>query len=1386
MIVDAYMDFVKVQKGEDGSATYVWIRYSDVADPTESDLLTSPSDYIGIYTGPSSTAPTNPDDYNWYKIKGESIEGPPGENGSPTYIHIKYSNDGGDTFTDGNGTTPGEYMGVLVDLNEVASNTPSDYIWQYVKGDPGTGYTVYLSNENHSFSADGDGVVQASSIEFKVCAWKETELIASTVTLPENIPTGMTVTLRENTNGTLAPIIKIDVDETFTETEGTLEFDISCGDIQVTKIFSYNVIRGGKDGDGVESSDVAYQVSDNGNTPPDGEWLEEIPEIPSGMYLWTRTITHYKSGMDIASYSVSYQGVDGTDGKDGIDGTDGRGVANVVNYYLATSMVGGVTIETEGWTTTFQDVTEEKRYLWTYEEIQYDDDSPSSTTDPFILSVYTTDGKDGRSIESITEYYLVSDSATDVTVDTPGWTTEFQHTTEELIYLWNYEVITYDDGSEPTVSKVRMIGTRGEPGTDGVGIVKTEITYQAGSSGIDIPTGEWLTTIPELESGQFLWVRTITTYSNDTTSTTYTVSRNGEDGRDGRAYGIDVSAPFLLANFLHDGFQPATVTFTPYYQEGEDGVKSGFTCDIEFQYSINGIDWISMGRVSNVTSRTLNTDINVLNGLDRKAKHVKCIVYTNGGENPFVETSILIRDNTDENELLFVQGTNSILIQGSKLVAGSVLTDALAANSVTASKIAAHSITAEHITTNDIVGTNGWINLHDGEFNFGSKLIWNGSQLTVKGHIVATSGQIADFTISGDALYSNSKSYFGETSTGVYLGSDGIMLGDSFSVTASGSMMATEGNIGGWNINTYGIMHTQTIDGAWTPEGEKSGYTELGTYIYPGSVGLEDTENGERVAGGTIIWSHVIPYDASGTEYAENGKRSRTGFVIEADGSFAFGAYYREKGNIKFHVKDYSTNQTGSFDVNCEHVDFNIDRMYMSPGGYTDASIEGAIASLGTTPANRCVLLIESSGRIVYDESLHSGYIRGLKDKIDTIDAKLSSITGEGSTGNSFKITANTITLTANDAMYLKIPDANPAYGNVLFATDTGRLYRAQGIGVNEIGKLSGLEVNVQSHFDAIDAQLKNIGKVEDLYFESAQVATTFQDEDTGNYGVIPSVTQKYVLGSPNYRWNKVFSNELRAYSSLTVDGTFTLNSVNVGTKLNSMLTKDTADDYYATKSHSHTDLSNKISDLEDEIDNIGSSSGGMPTSLYYTNGTEVVETYRDNNTLNYGLIPIQSAKSVLGIPSKRWNKLFLTSSSSIDSSSDQRLKTMISDIDERYEKIFMGLRPVTYAWRDTEVDSKIHCGFIAQQVNEIIQKNNLTMDSFAFVNHYYFDEEVDGLTDQWSLAYSELHGLEVHMIQKAIHRIESLEEENTTLKNQIQSILSKLNITTESLEGIE
>lgn len=61
-------------------------------------------------------------------------------------------------------------------------------------------------------------------------------------------------------------------------------------------------------------------------------------------------------------------------------------------------------------------------------------------------------------------------------------------------------------------------------GTDGKGIKSTAITYQAGSSGTTAPTGTWQTTVPATSaSSPYLWTRTIITYTDDTTSTSYAV-----------------------------------------------------------------------------------------------------------------------------------------------------------------------------------------------------------------------------------------------------------------------------------------------------------------------------------------------------------------------------------------------------------------------------------------------------------------------------------------------------------------------------------------------------------------------------------------------------------------------------------------------------------------------------------------------------------------------------------------------------------------------------------------------------------------------------------------------------------------------------------------------
>lgn len=66
-----------------------------------------------------------------------------------------------------------------------------------------------------------------------------------------------------------------------------------------------------------------------------------------------------------------------------------------------------------------------------------------------------------------------------------------------------------------------------------VSVEKSEVTYQVSSSGTTAPTGTWSTSVPSVSAGQFLWTRTIITYSNNTTSTLYSVGRNGTNGVNG-------------------------------------------------------------------------------------------------------------------------------------------------------------------------------------------------------------------------------------------------------------------------------------------------------------------------------------------------------------------------------------------------------------------------------------------------------------------------------------------------------------------------------------------------------------------------------------------------------------------------------------------------------------------------------------------------------------------------------------------------------------------------------------------------------------------------------------------------------------------------------------
>jgi hypothetical protein len=76
-------------------------------------------------------------------------------------------------------------------------------------------------------------------------------------------------------------------------------------------------------------------------------------------------------------------------------------------------------------------------------------------------------------------------------------------------------------------------GQKGEPGAAGVGVKLSVVTYQASTRGTSTPTGTWLSSIPAVDAGSYLWTRTITTMTDGTSSTAYSVALQGKTGPQG-------------------------------------------------------------------------------------------------------------------------------------------------------------------------------------------------------------------------------------------------------------------------------------------------------------------------------------------------------------------------------------------------------------------------------------------------------------------------------------------------------------------------------------------------------------------------------------------------------------------------------------------------------------------------------------------------------------------------------------------------------------------------------------------------------------------------------------------------------------------------------------
>ena len=78
-------------------------------------------------------------------VDAGELKGPKGDDGDSPYIHIKYSDDGGQTLTASNGETPGKYIGIYWDYSSDDSTNLSRYTWARWRGEDGFGYEYILT-----------------------------------------------------------------------------------------------------------------------------------------------------------------------------------------------------------------------------------------------------------------------------------------------------------------------------------------------------------------------------------------------------------------------------------------------------------------------------------------------------------------------------------------------------------------------------------------------------------------------------------------------------------------------------------------------------------------------------------------------------------------------------------------------------------------------------------------------------------------------------------------------------------------------------------------------------------------------------------------------------------------------------------------------------------------------------------------------------------------------------------------------------------------------------------------------------------------------------------------------------------------------------------------
>ena len=1361
--------------GKDGKTTYFHIKYSAVSNPTSASQMTeTPSKYIGTYVDFTQTDSDDPKKYSWQQLEGsqgpqgkQGISGTNGADGKTSYLHIKYSNDGGKTFTGNSGEDIGAYIGTCVDYAKDDPTSVGTYKWAKIKGEAG---------------AKGDK---------------------------------------------------------------------------------------GDTGKGVKSTSVAYQVSTSGTTVPTGTWSGSVPSASAGQYLWTRTIITYTDDTTSTIYSVGRMGTNGA------NGTNGKSIGSVVNYYLATASSSGVTTATSGWTTAVQSVSAAKKYLWNYEVVKYTDGTVASTTAPCIIGSYGDrgskgdkgdTGSTGNGIKSITEHYAVS--ASNSTVPT-SWSSTVPTMTESNKYLWNYETITYTNGTTVDTTK-RVIGVygnkgatgatgsqgyslvanvvrdaftesqwtaygtinheetwsstsgirngcrigdmfaivgtatdtknahvayyrsntasgdlkglcishtiiprgatgatgskgdKGDTGATGKGVKSTAVTYQASSSGTTIPTGVWSATPPATSADKpYFWTRTIITYTDNTTSTAYNVGSTPE--------GIVVGGRNLATNTNKGttgwgwNMQTGGCTKTLVSENGVDTCKLTRDSVAQTGWSVIEFSYIGRSKWEANTDYTVSIDVraSVVTSMNPRFRNAK-------GTNTLIQSRKVINNTTvanvwtklvwivksvatlptDTGQNTYFVGMNSgtgvsYQFKNLKIEKGNIATDWTPAPEDYVS-----FVDVEYYLSTSATSLSGgswsttaptWVN---------GKYMWSRTVTTDGAGYRTYSPNQNGVCIAGAQGATGAKGDKGDTggtgATGKGVKSIVEQYYKSTSATAmSGGSWST--TYPGWenskyiwtrSVITYTDNTTSTTTavcvtgskgdkGATGAKGDKGDKGATGPQGPQGPQGVKGDKGPQGDKGATGATGPQGPQGAAGKDanqvvHTVNGN-GESNLYVEFATIKITGSYANHPTTFKLGGKGFETTDVQFSFISANNADPGLDFL-RSSGGWSLWIYKKTTSTWGLITR-----LSERHGQLrVFNYAQGSGPYT-----VTWTSTKLASLP-------SGSINANPLQAAKTATNFMQFTDGTGLeVGNKTSGSWSG--YRTKiSASAFEILNRAGTTLAyygdklIQLGKNAKDAVIELCGGVGKILVEtkSGNAALSIQSEYVDIKGVHESVLET--------------SSSSGSCIAGAVDDSFVVNT------------------YSDANNRANFDIGNGSIILESkkkgyqaEIEFYGCGwSGGV-----YTGAFAPTKAY--------------SEKIMLGDSGRVWERLIVKNSPQV--TSDRRAKTNIFPLGESkinktdiHSELFDRLKPVQY--RMIDGDGRICYGFVAQDVVEAMRELGIREDELDLVHHDRKNTE-DGYIDTYSMVYTNLIAVITHELQLEKERRSNLEVEVADLRSELESM---------------